>query len=113
VVIAVSTAVLWAHREALLTSGSLELAPLGRFLLTITFDTALWVAGALLALAFVDYGFQRWKLEQDLRMTPREARDEMKNMQGDPQIAAQRRKAQRGLARNSFGDVISRTEGIV
>ena len=44
------------------------------------------IAVALLVLAILDYGFQRWKYEQDLRMTPQEVREEMKNLEGNPQV---------------------------
>ena len=46
---------------------------------------------ALLALAALDYLYQRSRLEGELRMTPQELREEMREMQGDPQIAARRR----------------------
>ena len=58
----------------------------------------LWLALALVVLAVMDYGFQRWKYERDLRMTKQEVRDEMKNMEGDPQTRQRRRDAHRKLA---------------
>ncbi len=65
-------------------------------------QTLLWttikIGVALLVLAILDYGFQWWKHEQDLRMTPQEVREEMKNLEGDPQIAARREQVQRQLA---------------
>ncbi len=45
----------------------------------------------LLILAVLDYGFQRWRHEEDLKMTDEEMREEMKMMNGDPQIAARRK----------------------
>jgi flagellar biosynthetic protein FlhB len=51
-------------------------------------------------LAILDYGYQRWKHEQDLKMTPQEAREEMRNLQGDPQVIARRRGVRRQLALN-------------
>ena len=93
-IIAVATMVLWSRGEEVLTCGSLELAALGQFLVQLALDAAMWVAAALLGLAFIDYGFQHWKHEQDLRMTPQEVRDEMKNMQGNPQVAVHRHKIQ-------------------
>jgi flagellar biosynthetic protein FlhB len=50
------------------------------------------------ALALLDYGFQFWKYEQDLRMTKQEVREELKEMEGDPQIRMRRRDAHRKLA---------------
>jgi flagellar biosynthetic protein FlhB len=60
--------------------------------------TGLKIACALLLLALLDYGFQWWKQEQDLRMTSQEVREEMKDLQGDPQVIARRRSVQRQLA---------------
>ncbi len=57
--------------------------------------TSLKVGSALLILAVVDYGYQRFRHERELRMTPQELREEMRNLQGDPQLAARRREAQR------------------
>jgi flagellar biosynthetic protein FlhB len=59
---------------------------------------AFQLAAALVLLALLDYGFQKWKHEQDLRMTRQEIRDEMKNMEGDPLIRQRRRDAHRKLA---------------
>ncbi|MEX0703462.1 MAG: flagellar biosynthesis protein FlhB [Planctomycetales bacterium] len=56
------------------------------------------LAGALVALAVLDYGYQKWKFERDLRMTKQEVRDEMKQMEGDPLIRHRRREAHRKLA---------------
>ncbi len=53
---------------------------------------------ALLVLGLLDFAFQKWKYEQDLRMTKQEIRDEMKNMEGDPLIRQRRRDAHRKLA---------------
>ncbi|HEV3024953.1 MAG TPA: EscU/YscU/HrcU family type III secretion system export apparatus switch protein, partial [Pirellulales bacterium] len=65
-------------------------------------QTCLWtcvkIGFALLAFALVDYGYQRWRFERDLRMTPQELREEMRNLQGDGQLAARRRTAQRQRA---------------
>jgi flagellar biosynthetic protein FlhB len=41
-------------------------------------------------LAVFDYLYQRWKYERDLRMTPQEVRDELRNLEGDPLFARRR-----------------------
>ena len=113
IIIAVSAAALWAERTPILNCGSLELDQLGMFLLQLTLDTTMWVAGALLVLALFDYAFQRWKYEQDLRMTHQEVREEMKNLQGDPQIVARRRQIQRQLALHRLGDLVPKADVVV
>lgn len=59
---------------------------------------AFQLAAALLVLALIDFGFQKWKHERDLRMTKQELRDELKNMEGDPLVRHRRREAHRKLA---------------
>lgn len=59
--------------------------------------TALKVAAALLLLALADYAFQWWRHEQDLRMTVPEIREEMRNLEGDPQRTARRKLLQREI----------------
>jgi flagellar biosynthesis protein FlhB len=63
-----------------------------------TVQLAFWLALALFALGVADFGFQRWKHEQDLRMTKQEVREELKEMEGDPYLRQRRREAHRKLA---------------
>jgi flagellar biosynthesis protein FlhB len=49
----------------------------------IVLSAGLKMAVALVVLAILDYVFQRWKFERDLRMTPQELREEMKNLEGN------------------------------
>ena len=64
----------------------------------IVFWTAMKVAGALLVLAILDYAYQWWRHEQDLKMTPQELREELRNLEGNPQVIARRKQVQRDLA---------------
>lgn len=56
------------------------------------------LAGALVLLGLADLAFQRWKYEQDLRMSMQEIREEMKEMEGDPYIRHRRKEIHRKLA---------------
>jgi flagellar biosynthetic protein FlhB len=70
----------------------------GGWLVSLSFQLAL----GLVFLAGLDYGFQLWKFEQDIKMTKQEIRDELRHMEGDPHIRLRRREAHRKLvsARN-------------
>jgi flagellar biosynthetic protein FlhB len=104
---------LYSHRTEIIAAAALELPQLATFLVSITLWTSLKIAGALLILALLDYGYQRYKFEQDLRMTPQEMREEMRNMQGDPQIASRRRAVQRQLILNRLGQSVPKADVIV
>ena len=55
--------------------------------------------GALLALALADVGFQWWRHYQSLKMSKQDLRDEAKSSEGNPEIRARVRKAQREMTR--------------
>jgi flagellar biosynthetic protein FlhB len=59
---------------------------------------ALKVAVALVLIAIIDFMYQKWKHQQDMKMSDNEMREEMKNMIGDPQILGKRRQIQREMA---------------
>ncbi len=95
VVAAVAGVVLYNEREALLRLAALEPAALGRQMTQLLLTTGLKIGVALLVLALLDYAWQRWRHERDLRMTPQELREELRNLEGDPQVLARRKQAQR------------------
>ncbi len=97
-VFAVAGIVLYNQREALLRLVALPPAALAAEMSQLLLWTALKIGAALLLLAILDYGYQRWRYEQDLKMTPQELREELKNLEGDPQLRARRKRAQRDLA---------------
>jgi flagellar biosynthetic protein FlhB len=64
-------------------------------------ETLLWAAAATgLVLALADYGFQRHTVMKQLRMTPREIRDEMRQSEGDPMLKGAMRSRQLATSRN-------------
>jgi len=68
------------------------------FVMGVTFELALKIAIALLALALLDYLYQKWQYGEDQKMTKQEVRDELKRMEGDPLTRDRRRRMQREIA---------------
>jgi len=109
----VAFVVLYGRRESIMAITAASLPEVAAFLIDILWDTALMIGIALLILAILDYTFQRWKHEQDLKMTSQEVREEMKNLQGDPQVIARRRVVQRQLAMNRLSDSVPKADVVV
>jgi flagellar biosynthetic protein FlhB len=109
----VAAVMLWLRWDEVLRTSGMEIADLGRFMIDIMLKTTLWSAVVLLILAVLDYGLQRWKFEQDLRMTHQEVREEMKNVQGDPQIMARRRQIQRQMVLNRISTSVPKADVVV
>jgi flagellar biosynthesis protein FlhB len=45
-----------------------------------------WIVGATLAIAGLDYLFQRWRTSVRLRMSQQQVKEEMRDQEGDPQL---------------------------
>jgi flagellar biosynthetic protein FlhB len=57
----------------------------------ILFNIAVRIGILLFVLSLLDYMWQRYRIEQGLKMTKQEVKDEMKSMEGDPRLKARRR----------------------
>jgi flagellar biosynthesis protein FlhB len=67
-------------------------AEIARFLSDTSFQLATRVILVLTAIAGADYGYQYWKTNRDLMMTKEELKEEVKSMEGDPQMKARMRR---------------------
>jgi flagellar biosynthesis protein FlhB len=64
-------------------------------------ETLLWaVAATGLVLALADYAYQRRTVMKQLRMTPREIKDELRQSEGDPLVKGAIRSRQLAMSRN-------------
>jgi flagellar biosynthetic protein FlhB len=84
-----------SRKEELLSLATLELPLIAGFMTSVLLWTSIKVCVALFILALMDYLYQYWRHERQLRMTPQEVREEMKNLQGNPEVIARRRNVQR------------------
>ena len=53
--------------------------------------SAMRIGIVLLVLAILDYVYQRYRIEKELKMTKQEVKEEMRRMEGDPKIKQRRR----------------------
>jgi len=113
IVATVASVVLFLHYEEVMYASGLTARELAPFMIDLALTTALWVGVALFILALFDFVYQKWKHNQDLMMTRQEVIDEMKNMQGDPQVLARRRQVQRQMALNRMGEKVPQADVIV
>lgn len=66
---------------------------------SIVMSVAWAITGALLLIGIVDYIYQRWQHEEDLKMSRQDVKEEQKQDEGDPKIKQRLRKLQREAAR--------------
>ncbi len=65
----------------------------------IALKIILWIGAVMLAMATVDFLYQRWQTTEDLKMTKQETKDESKDVEGDPLIRSRRMSLQRERSR--------------
>jgi len=64
----------------------------------LIYQIVIRIAILLFVLALIDYLYQRFKHEKDLKMTKQQVKDEMRSMDGDPMVKQRRRQIQQQLA---------------
>ena len=109
----VAALVVWHHQDQVfaLMREPLELALAhGANLIGLSFLT---VAGSLLVIAAADVPFQLWNYRYRLRMTRDQLREEAKELEGDPQVKAAVRSAQREMARKRMMAAVPKADVVV
>lgn len=99
--------------EIVLSMSELALPVLASTLFRCCVDTGLWIGGALLVLAILEYAYQWWKYEQDLSMSDQEMRDEIKESQGDPQMAMRRKMIQQKMAMARISKEVPKADAVI
>ncbi len=73
----------------------------------------LTLALVFIVFAAIDFGFQKFEFDKNLRMTKQEAKQEYKEREGDPQIRARIRSVQREMARKRMMQAVKKADVIV
>jgi flagellar biosynthetic protein FlhB len=64
-------------------------------------------------LALLDYLYQRWEFEQNIKMTKQEVKEEFKQTEGDPLVKARIRSIQREMARRRMMEEVKKADVII
>ena len=78
--------------------GNMSLKPGMALAGSLIAESALWLTFSLVFIAMIDAPYQRYSFMKRMRMTKQEIRDEMKDMEGQPEVKAQIRRRQREVA---------------
>ena len=84
-----------------------------RFVIGVGFDIIFRAAIALLVLAILDFAFQKYEWEKNLRMTKDELKEEYKQTEGDPLIKSRIRSLQREQARRRMLQEVPQADVVI
>lgn len=105
--------VLWTRRAEMIAMSrdSFEMMiASGASLALVTFTL---VSAAVAAIAMLDVPYQRWSYLRRMRMTLQEVRDEMKDIEGRPEVKRQIRRKQRELSRGRMLDKVKDADVVI
>lgn len=104
---------IWREKDPLLALMSQPLmVSLNEFAHIVLFS-GLLVVSSLALLAVLDVPFQLWQYHDKLKMTKEEVRQEHKESEGDPQLKARIRQAQREMARRRMMAEVPKADVVV
>jgi len=109
----VAYGVLRGRMEKFFEMADWELGEALGFIASTAFVVLLRSGVVLLFLAILDYGFQRWEYERNLRMTRQELKEEFRQTEGDPLVKARIRSLQRQLARSRMMQAVPKADVVV
>ena len=96
--------VLWAlvsrQIDPMMQMGQMSLEPALAAAGWMIGESALWLSLTLLVIALIDAPYQKYSFMKRMRMTKQEVKDEMKDMEGRPEVKQQIRRRQREMANN-------------
>ena len=68
---------------------------------------------ALVFIALLDYAFVRWEMEEKMKMSKKELKDEHKETEGDPQLKQRMRSIQREMARKRMMAEVPKADVVI
>ncbi|MGR9050138.1 flagellar biosynthesis protein FlhB [Halobacillus faecis] len=94
----ITFAIIWVNKDQMMMMSQKSVEDALSFFGTITTIMGLASALALLILSVLDYTYQKYDHEKNIRMSKKDIKDEHKNMEGDPQIKAKIKEKQRQMS---------------
>lgn len=83
------------------------------YILQGIFKIFIWVLLIMMIVAILDYSYQKWQFEKDLRMTKQEVKEEHKETEGDPQVKSRIRSIQLQAARKRMMQQVPKADVVV
>jgi flagellar biosynthetic protein FlhB len=83
------------------------------FIGRLSFKVFFFVCLALIILAVLDYVYQRWQYEEDLKMTKQQVKDERKQQEGDPKIKSRIRRVQLEIASRRMMEAVPEADVVI
>ncbi|MTI48007.1 flagellar biosynthesis protein FlhB [Sporosalibacterium faouarense] len=91
----------------------MSIAAIVTYIGDITFGIALRAGGVLIVIAVIDYIYQWWDFEKNLKMSKKEIKEEHKQTEGDPMIKSKIKEKQRQIAMTRMMQDVPKADVII
>lgn len=91
----------------------MEVKSIANFVFHKLFQLILFCSIMLTVFAGIDFAFQRWQYERNLRMTRQELKEEFKETEGSPLVRARIRSLQREIARRRMMQEVPKADVVI
>lgn len=110
---AVTFSVIWFKLDELLTLSQKSLGSSLVFFAKLMVQMGLYASVALLFLAILDYFYQKFDFEKNIRMSKQDIKDEYKKSEGDPLIKSKIKQRQREMAMRRMMQEVPKADVII
>lgn len=105
--------ILWMKKDEILVLSDLSVGASLASLAKLTAQMGIIASVVLLFLAILDYMYQRFDYEKNLRMSKQEIKDEYKNTEGDPLIKSKIKQRQREMAMRRMMQEVPKADVVI
>ncbi|PCK71579.1 flagellar biosynthesis protein FlhB [Paenibacillus larvae subsp. larvae B-3650] len=113
VIAAIVWMTIWGEKDKLISLGHVPLQDMLPYIGSLTVQLGLKIGGVLIAIAALDYMYQKFEYEKSLRMSKQEIKDEFKKSEGDPLIKGKIRERQRRMAMQRMMQEVPKADVII
>ncbi|WP_442599515.1 flagellar biosynthesis protein FlhB [Neobacillus sp. D3-1R] len=110
---AIAFGILWNRLDEILVLSQKSIGTALATLGTITVQMGLFCSGGLLFLAILDYLYQKFDFEKNIRMSKQDIKDEYKNIEGDPLIKSKIKQRQREMAMRRMMQEVPKADVVI
>lgn len=79
----------------------------------IAINMGLKISAFYIVIGFADFGYQKWKFAEDMKMTKQEVKDEWKNAEGDPAIKGKQKQRMMEASRRRMMQAVPSADVVI
>lgn len=97
----------------LFTLFDLELKAAVGIIGNVAINLGIKISAVYIVIGFIDFGYQKWKFSEDMKMTKQEVKDEFKNAEGDPAVKGKQKQRMQEASRRRMMQSVPEADVVI